>query len=64
MCLASEARYLASEKTCGDDVVPELACGALVQLRATSAIPRLRGLLRQARFADHAEVIERAISEL
>ncbi len=54
----------ALRKTCGDDVVPEVACGALVRLRATGCIPRLNELLRQPSFADHADEIRRTITAL
>ena len=54
----------ALRKTCGDDVVPEVACGALVRLRAKGSVPGLKALLRQRDFADHADEIERTISAL
>jgi HEAT repeat protein len=54
----------ALRKTCGDDVVPEFACGALVRLRATGSVPRLKEMLREKELADHADEIERTITAL
>jgi HEAT repeat protein len=54
----------ALRKTCGDDVVPEFACGALVRLRAKGSIPRLKEMLREKEFADHADELERTITAL
>jgi HEAT repeat protein len=54
----------ALRKTCGDDVVPEVACGALVRLRAKGSVPLLRELRRRREFADHADELERTIDAL
>ena len=54
----------ALRKTCGDDVVPEVACRALVRLRATGSVPLLNAMLRQREFSDHADELERTIDAL
>lgn len=54
----------ALRRTCGDDVVPEVACRALVRLRAKASVPRLKDMLRQKEFAAHADELERTIDVL
>ncbi len=54
----------ALRKTCGDDVVPEVACGALVRLRAKGSVPLLKELLRQRDFSSHADELGRTIDAL